>query len=107
MEMTPEVVKPILDSANNAVKSLKKSVVELEQFSHRLNFDKEVQVIDIETKLLVDDFFDPENHEIAPPDFKSYDVMQNAKNQEFLKSVFRNPPSILPVQNLGEIAFIL
>ena len=56
---------------------------------------------------MVDDFFDPQNHEIAPADFKSYDIMQNAKNQEFLKSVFRNPPSILPIQNLGEIAFIL
>ena len=34
--------------------------------------------------------------------------MQNmAKNEEFVKDIFRVPATILPLQNLGEIAYIL
>jgi len=33
--------------------------------------------------------------------------MQNAKNQIFLQQAFSNPPVILPIQNLGELSFIL
>jgi hypothetical protein len=76
MEMTPEVVQPIVENASKAIKSLKKSVVMLEKFNKRLNFESdEVQVTDIETKLLVDEFFDYNNGEIAAENFKSYDIM--------------------------------
>lgn len=36
---------------------------------------EEVKLIDIETKLFVDEFFDTEISEVIPPDFKSYDLM--------------------------------
>jgi hypothetical protein len=29
------------------------------------------------------------------------------KNEQMLKDVFKMPPSILPVQNLGEVAYIM
>ena len=35
---------------------------------------------EIDLKLLIDDFFDPESSEIVAKDFKSYDLMKNAKN---------------------------
>jgi hypothetical protein len=34
-------------------------------------------------------------------------MRQMQKNDEFLKGVFKVPASILPLQNLGEIAFIM
>ena len=32
--------------------------------------------------------------------------MNNAQNEAFLAQAFTNPPVILPIQNLGEVAFI-
>lgn len=37
-------------------------------------------MIDIETKLFVDEFFDVESKEIVKKDFKEYNIMENAKN---------------------------
>lgn len=54
-------------------------------------------MIDIETKLFIDEFFNTEIQEVVPKDFKTYDMMQNAKNQLFLKQAFHNPPVILPI----------
>jgi hypothetical protein len=36
-----------------------------------------------------------------------YDMKQMAKNEQFLKDLFKLPQSILPLQNLGEIAFLM
>ena len=56
--------------------------------------------------MLVDDYFNPDDYNLDR-EFKSYDLMQNAKNETFLQSVFTNPPVILPLLNLGEICYIL
>ena len=64
-------------------------------------------MIEIQLKLFVQEFFNTESNEIVKDGFTSYDLMQNAHNETFLKSCFGNPPTILPIQNLGEIAFIL
>lgn len=45
--------------------------------------------------------------QVVPPDAKSYDIKQNFANEQFLKELFKMPPSILPLQNLGEIAHIM
>jgi hypothetical protein len=44
---------------------------------------------------------------VIPADLKTYDIKQNFANEQFLKDLFRMPPSILPIQNLGEIAHIM
>ena len=67
---------------------------------------QEVNMIDIQTKLFVDEFFNTETKDIVKKDFKQYDLMNNAQNEAFLTQVFQNPPVILPIQNLGEVAFI-
>lgn len=36
-----------------------------------------------------------------------YDMKQMQKNEEFLKNLFKVPASILPLQNLGELAFLM
>jgi hypothetical protein len=38
---------------------------------------------------------------------KSYDARENYKNEQFLQKVFKMPPSVLPINNLGELSFIL
>ena len=119
-DISADSVGPIIDSMNNSVSYLKQSVRAMEDFDVRLKElqeqqgeeekgqdQQEVRMIDIETKLFVDEFFDPKVYSPLPPDFKQYDVLHNARNEQFLRKVFTNPPVILPIQNLGEIAFIL
>ena len=54
-------------------------------------------MVDIDAKLFIDEFFNIELNEIVKENFKQYDIMQNAKNEVFLRNVFTNPPSILPI----------
>jgi Fic family protein len=98
-------VKPIIDNLNSAIRNLKKSVLYLEQLDERLaslnqagdqQGEEEVNMLDLETKLLVDDFFNPEEYTLDK-EYKSYNLMQNAKNEQFLSQVFTNPPTILPL----------
>jgi len=42
-----------------------------------------------------------------PAKFKYYDIKENAANEKFLKELFEMPPVVLPMQNLGEMAFIM
>ena len=42
-----------------------------------------------------------------PKDFKHYDLKKNAANESLLKTTIRSGQSILPIQNLGEVAFIM
>mmetsp|Transcript_24331 Transcript_24331/g.37647 ORF Transcript_24331/g.37647 Transcript_24331/m.37647 type:complete len:215 (-) Transcript_24331:485-1129(-) len=103
--LNPELVKPIIDAANNSILNLKKSVLCLEGFPDKLAYlegneeqeESEVRVVDLQLKLLVDEFFNLDTHEIVTPDFKSYNLMDNAKNDKFLEATFVNPPSILPI----------
>ena len=94
----------------NSIKNLKRSVLEFEQIEQRLKgfeSNPNVNISDVNTKLFFDEFFDTSTKDVLPPEFKQYDLMQNAANEEFLASAFKNPPVIMPIQNLGEIAFIL
>ena len=62
----------------------------------------------VKQKLFVDELFDTSKRgEIAPEEIKSYDLKAHMENETFLKDLFRAPPSILPIQNLGEMAFIV
>ena len=36
-----------------------------------------------------------------------YDMKQMHKNEEFLSNLFKEPATILPLQNLGEIAYMM
>jgi hypothetical protein len=45
--------------------------------------------------------------EVLPSEFKHYDIKQNLANEKFLGSIFTQAASILPIQNLGELAFIM
>jgi len=42
-----------------------------------------------------------------PDNFKHYDLRQQASNEELLRAAIQSSQSILPVQNLGEMAFIM
>jgi hypothetical protein len=62
----------------------------------------------IKQKLFIDEFFDPNNKkDIIPKDFKQYELKHNAYNEKFLINTFKRGESILPIQNLGEIAYIM
>ena len=65
-----------------------------------------MEVADLEMKLFVSDFFDRDSIELVKG-WKHYDFSQGARNQIFVQHVFRNPASILPIQNLGEISLLL
>lgn len=41
------------------------------------------------------------------PNFKHYNLLNNAENEQFLKETFQVPASILPIQNMGEMAYIM
>ena len=66
----------------------------------------EVSVADLEMRHFAKGFFDVNSLEIVT-DFNTYDIRQNARNEVMLKHVFQRPQSTLPVQNLGELSFLL
>ena len=71
----------MVGNLHDAVKYLKLSVLHLEDFNNRLSAltaatqdedagaNSEVKIIDIETKLFIDEFFDTESKEIVKKDF--------------------------------------
>ena len=62
----------------------------------------------VKQKLFTDEFFSLEPPgEILPQAIKHYDLKANAANEQLLQQAFTVPASILPIQNLGEIAFIM
>lgn len=62
----------------------------------------------IKAKLFSDEFFSLEPPgELLPTDFKHYDLKQNAANEQLLATTIRSSQTILPIQNLGEVAFIM
>ena len=68
----------------------------------------EVSIAQIKQKLFVDEFFDPSYcKQSLPKAFKQYDLKHNAYNEQFLAGVFTKAESILPIQNLGEIEYII
>lgn len=62
----------------------------------------------IQQKLFVDEFFSLEPPgQILPEELKYYNLNDMEKNEMFLNDLFQVPASILPLQNLGEIAYII
>ncbi len=57
--------------------------------------------------MFVDEFFDPNAKEIIPKDYKSYDMKNHQYNEKFLKAFITRAETTLPIQNLGEMAFII
>ena len=57
--------------------------------------------------MFIDEFFDPTQKEILPKDTKSYDIKNHPYNEKFLQSLFLRGETVLPIQNLGEMAYIM
>ena len=89
-----------------AVTLLKNSVRIFEKFD-----DKKYEQTEKESQeqKFIEEFFSDKHDpmDILPKEFTAYDIKANNSNQEFLKTLFSTSNSILPVQNLGEIAYIL
>ena len=114
-----DAVKPIIENFNAAILNLKSSVRTFEQFDEKFKIidqdtkegesqQAKVEMSLIKSKLFSDEFFSlqPEG-EILPQAIKHYDLKANALNEQLLRHTFSIPASILPIQNLGEIAFIM
>ena len=72
------------------------------------NEHTQVSIAAIKAKLVSDEFFSLEPPgELLPANFKHYDLKQNAANEQLLKIAIKSSQTILPIQNLGEVAFIM
>lgn len=62
----------------------------------------------IVSKLVADEFFSLEPPgELLPAEFKHYDLKKNAENEQLCKILIKSSQTILPIQNLGEVAFVM
>ena len=61
----------------------------------------------LKQKVFVDEFFDINSKDIIPKDHKSYDMKNHQYNEKFLAALFSRSESTLPIQNMGEMAFII
>jgi len=62
----------------------------------------------LKQKIFVDEFFDAKSKDILPKEgVKSYDIKNHQYNEKFLGSLFTCGESTLPIQNLGEMAYII
>lgn len=106
-----DAIKPLIANFEDSLFYLKSSIREFEQFEALLTEMKqttEVSVEQVAKKLFIDQFLALEPRgEFATQKISSYDLKENAKNEAFLKSMFKQPPVILPLQNLGEVALIM
>jgi hypothetical protein len=66
-----------------------------------------VSVERLKHKVFVDEFFDPTARDILPKDIKSYDMKNHQYNEKFLASLITRAETTLPIQNLGEMAYII
>lgn len=109
-----EKLKPIIENFESCVYFLKNSMHQFEQFEDRFK-PIETESADgvnmdlITLKLFVDELFHLKQGtgEVIPQNLKTYDMMNNIANEKFLKTAFKMPLTILPLQNLGEIAMIM
>lgn len=124
-----DAIQPVIDNYEAAVYNLKKSVRAFEVFDLAFEEIKDkdsstleneivqadggekaakVPIALIKAKLLSDEFFNLEPAgELLPKNFKQYDLKQNAANEQLLKTTIKSSQSILPIQNLGEVAFVM
>jgi len=60
---------------------------------------KAASIEEIKHKLFIDEFFDPHltPKEILPKHIKSYDLKLHQHNENFLKDLFKQRESILPI----------
>ena len=100
-------IKPLIENFEECIYNLKKSVHTFEQFDKRfeeiLNKDAgqiaDLDLTELKQKLFVDEVFGLKlgTGEVIPQDLQFYDIKQNHANEQFLKNLFKMPPSILPV----------
>ena len=113
--MDLEKLEPVLRAFENAVRNLKKSILGFERFEETIgdfqsknSAENEVPLFKVQQKLFVDEFFGLEPPgQILPEELKHYDIKNMAKNDDLLRDLFQVPATILPLQNLGEIAYII
>ena len=73
-----------------------------------LRQDDSAAISKIQAKLFTDEFFNLERPgELLPDDLKHYDFRQPEKSESVLLSAIHSSASILPIQNLSEIAFAM
>eukprot|EP00347_Sterkiella_histriomuscorum_P004387 403360655 len=76
--------------------------------AHQPELKRSTSMEQISEKLFLDEFFDPRIcRDFLPKDFKHYDLKKHIVNEKFLKNLITQPQSILPIQNLGELAYIV
>ena len=104
----------ILAHFDKGIRNLKLSVRTFEGFDSRFaDLDsaetktQEVSLEKLKQKVFVDEFFDPSAKDIIPKDHKSYDMKNHQYNEKFLAALFTRSESTLPIQNMGEMAFII
>jgi len=117
-----DALKPVIGSFEEAIWNLKKSIRTFEQFDLRFKdlqdaasgksqaeeTQSDINLLMLKQKVFVEEFFslDPRGQFLAT-DFKHYNLLNNAENEQFLKETFKVPATILPIQNIGEIAYIM
>ncbi len=74
---------------------------------HQAELKKATSIEQINQKLFIDEFFDTKSKDLLPKEIKTYDIKNHAHNEIFLNELFKKPESILPIQNLGEMAYIM
>lgn len=99
---------------DKGVRNLKSSVRVFENFDQRFadlsstaQGQQEVSVEHLKQKVFVDEFFDPSARDILPKDLKSYEMKNHQYNEKFLASLITRAETTLPIQNLGEMAYII
>ena len=94
---------------------MKQSVREFEGFDTRfqdLETDSaqtsEVSMERLKQKLFVDEFFDPKAKDILPKNgITTYEIKNHPYNEKFLQALFTKGETVLPIQNIGEMAYII
>lgn len=67
-----------------------------------------VALSQIRAKLFADEFFSVDTPgQLLPDNFKHYDLRKQAGNETLLRDTIHSSQTILPIQNLGEVAFIM
>ena len=124
-----DAIQPIIENFEAAVLNLKKSVRSFELFEvafadlqgqNQQQLESELTATDvvkgtakvplsqIKAKLFSDEFFNVDQPgQLLPDNFKHYDLRNQAANEELLRTAIQSSQTILPIQNLGEMAFIM
>lgn len=124
-----DAIQPVIDNFEATIKHLKSSIRSFEMFDSVFEnlAGKDQQALEqqmaegeqnkghtqiplahIKAKLFSEEFFSLEPPgELLPKNWKHYDLMKNAENEQLLQMTIKNSSTIQPIQNLGEVAFIM